>query len=204
MKKHIVVIVWVLFCVMLITNRGHCGLSVVKSSLNDGYTIAVPIYSDDDMAVYAAKDAIDTTICWTSYPKDGRFYMRLYYECQNDKCREALISAYDEGVKSGQIHRWTNVEAKWMSYLAIDVIFDWPNRNRSTKTEVFVDKWGYMMGTQEYTPIINESISENRPLSYEVAYKLNEILTIKLQEARDNPHSCLNVGTGYSNSSPRR
>ena len=194
---------WLLGC-LLITKIGYCELNVVKSNLNNGYTVAIPVHSNGSMKAYVAADTLDLAICWTSYPKDGRFYMRMYYECQDKQCLDLLIKSFEEGVASGETRRWSNVEAKYLSYFATDTIFDLPNRKQSTKAEWFMDKWGYLLGQTEFNPAITEELDEKRPFSFEVATRLNNILTLKLQEARENPHSCINIGTGYMNSPPRK
>ncbi|MHC1759967.1 MAG: hypothetical protein AB9917_10715 [Negativicutes bacterium] len=48
-----------LFYFMAITTVGYCELTVVKSNLNAGNTVAVPIYSNGVMKVYAAADLLD-------------------------------------------------------------------------------------------------------------------------------------------------
>ncbi|MHC1759968.1 MAG: hypothetical protein AB9917_10720 [Negativicutes bacterium] len=129
--------------------------------------------------------------------------MRMYYECQNEKCKETFIDSLIEGINNNEIHRWSNIEAKHLNYLASDTIFDLPNGKMITKTEMYIDKWGYLMGSKDYKPSAVEELSEKYPLSFEVATRINDMLSKQLKEAKENPHSCINIGTGYYNSPPR-
>jgi hypothetical protein len=184
-------ILLLLFCIMLIPATGYCELYGVHSALKDGLTVAVPIHSNETMKAYATADILDSAICWQGYPEDGKFFMRVYYECNNQKCKDELAKNFKDGVTNQQIERFGGVNAEHVYFWSADTVFDLPRKKAITGTEMFFDKWGYIMGSLKHNPPIEEELNELRPFAYELATKINNILSTKLREAKENPHSCL-------------
>lgn len=179
---------------LLIPTTGYCELYGVHSALKEGLTFAVPIHSNEFLKVYVTQDTIDTAICWTGYPENGIFFMRVYYECKNEKCTEFMAENFAKNEVDGVIHRWSKIDPKYLKFWASDSVFDLRSEKISTKSEYYFDKWGYIMGNVSRPQAVEEELNEKFAFSYAIATKIDNILNRLLLEAKENPHSCLNTG----------
>ena len=183
------IIVLTLLFSFLISSTGFCAVTIIKSAHHDGYTAVIPIYSDGIFNAYAAADDFD--ICFQSYAFDGRFHMRMVYECQNEKCKNFLVQSYSDGIRSGDIYRWSDIDPKFVAHWYADTTFDLPNGKMIVHNESYLDKWGYLMGSVETNS--TEVLDASEPFEFEIAKRIDKMLAEKLQEALENPHSCINM-----------
>ena len=58
-----------------------------------------------------------------------------------------------------------------------------------TKNQMSYDKWGYMLTSND--KVIQETLTQNDGLIYRVAQNIDRVLQRKLQEEKENPHSCI-------------
>lgn len=187
-------IAFLLFCLLLAPSTAYCEIYIVKSAFG-GPTIAVPIYHNEYMNVYATNDTLKDAVCTSNYAQDGKFFMRMYYECNNQNCVNELAESYREGLADKTLTVWSAVDPGKVYLWSADTIFDLHGGKAITGMEIMYDKWGYVMASRKFTPGAEEELNPKYPFSFEIANRLNNILAKQLQEARENPHSCLNNGS---------
>lgn len=171
---------------------GHCDLVLVPSALDSRIkTAAVLVYESDRVKVYAPHDmlAANYSICWSNYDEDGKFIMRIFIEYLREEDRLASAKILAAEVASKESIRWGNVGFEHFTTLSQDSMFDLRGGIIVTKNQMSYDKWGYWLTSND--KVIKETLTQNDGLIYLVAKNIDQILQQKLQEEKENPHSCI-------------
>lgn len=182
----------VFFCLLFLPATGHCDLVMVPSALNSRIkTAAVLVYESDRVKVYAPHDmlAANYSICWSNYDEDGKFIMRIFIEYLREDDRLAMAKVLADEVAAKESMRWGQVGLENVTTISQDSMFDLRGGIIATKNQMSYDKWGYMLTSND--KVIQETLTQNDGLIYRVAQNIDRILQRKLQEEKENPHSCI-------------
>lgn len=178
--------------IFLLPVTGYCDLISVPSSLDSRkMTLPVLVYESDRVKVYAPTDMLDTkyAICWSNYDEDGKFIMRIFIEYLKEEDRLAVATLLANEVASKESTRWGNVGFEHFTTLSQDSMFDLRGGIIVTKNQMSYDKWGHWLTSND--KVITENLTQNDGLIYLAAKNIDQILQQKLQEAKENPHSCI-------------
>ena len=191
MKQFIAIIV---FCLLTFPGIGNCALTDIKSPMSSGSTVFTPVHSNGFFKASVAEDVIENAICRRNYPQNGKITMRIYYECVSDECLRYLSQNFKEGMMDGTINTWSNSKPENVRALSVDTVFDLFEKKQIASKEIFYNKWGYLMGLVIHSPVDIANLDDKNQFGLDVANNLNKILEKKLEDAKNNPNSCLYKG----------
>lgn len=178
--------------VLLLPLTGHCDLISIPSSFDSRQmTLPVLVYESDRVKVYAPTDmlAANYSICWSNYDEDGKFIMRIYIDYLREEDRLLIAKVLADEVASKESTRWGKIGFEHVTTLSQDSMFDLRGGIIVSKNQMSYDKWGHLLTSNDR--VIKETLTQNDGLIYLVAKNIDQILQQKLQEEKENPHSCI-------------
>jgi tetratricopeptide (TPR) repeat protein len=172
----------VLFFLALFSGSALARPIIMYSTIGDGFTVPILIYSDDKMNVYIPEDMINFNLFWSTYPRDGNFRFTVYIEPTDESERQAYISSVKARISDKTVSTIGRAYPDLLAYVAEDMYFDMAQRQVTIFRDVFIDRNGNHIATRQgikETTLLNDE--------YPMFQKIADAASKILENAKNDP-----------------